>query len=427
LFGLAPALQAARTELNDGLKESRLSKASGRPRLQLRNALVVAEVAMALMLLIGAGLLAHSMVRLMNNRLGFEPAGQVRLQLRLGDDAYSEEQRVAFTRDLLERIEALPGVSSAAAGWTVPFDFTGGGRCCWRTRFTFDPEAEPVASLVHPITPGYFSSLGATVLEGRELTWQDDALATPVPVLLNRTMAARFFGGDSALGRQLSFKSQGEQVQTVVVGVVEDVRRWGLAAGDEESVYVPYLAFGGQQEDLKLMVRTEIPLNQAMADGLRSAVWDLDPRLPIASIVTMDQRISSSLTEPRFYSFLLGSFAVLALVLAAAGIASSLLYAVGRRSREMGIRIAVGAESGDLLQLVLRQGMALTGLGLMAGIAGATALSSALESMIYGITPTDPPTFLAVSALLALVALGACLHPAWRAASTDPASTLRAD
>ena len=421
LFGLAPALQAARTDVHGVLKET---PGTGAGRQRLRGSLVIAEFALALMLLVGAGLLGHSLFKQLRTEPGFAADGLVRLKLDLGSDSY-EDSRVAFTRQLVEGLEATPGILSATAGWTMPFDYTAGGRCCWRTVFSTASDLETQRSIVHPITPGYFATLGVPEVRGRELTWADGD-ASPVPIVLNRTAAKMFFGDEEPLGQRLMMGRQ-EPAEMRVAGVVGDVRRWGLTAGPDPAVYLPFSAYGSDTEELSVVVRTVAGLTPQVAESLQEVVWRLNPALPIGEIATMPRMISESLGEPRFYSLLFGIFAGLAVLLAATGIASSLLYAIGQRRREMGIRLAVGARDVDLMKLVVRQGMALAVAGMALGLLGASWLSRFLDSLIHGLEPTDLPTFAAVSAVLGVVALFACLVPALEASRTDPAETLRAD
>lgn len=421
LFGLAPAWQAARARVEGALSNTASATTSGRRTSRARGALVVAEVAMALILLSGAGLLGHSLVRLMRVDLGFEPERVTRLQVRLGE-RYTEESRLQLTRELLTRVEALPGVSATALGWSVPFDYVGNHRCCWRSRFTAEPEAEPTRAFVHPVSPGYFHTLGARLLAGREIGWQDTT-ATPVPVVLNQHMAEQLFGEHGAVGQSLTMGDE----TLVIAGVVADVKRWGGAAESDGEVYVPYFRYGSEEEDVRLVARTASAATPGLADALRDIVWDLDPSLPVGEVVTLEQRVSGSLAEARFLALLLASFAGLALLLAAVGLCGALLYAVNQRQRELGIRLAVGARQGDLLRLVLGRGLALALAGLAIGLAGALALSRVLTSMVFGITATDPTTYLGVSLLLFVVAAAASYLPARRAAKTDPIETLRAD
>ena len=421
LFGLAPALQSLRTDVNRELKETR--GAGGSPK-RLRAVLVIAEVALALMLLTGAGLLGHSLLNILRTDPGLEVEGLARIKLVLGSD-FGDESRLPFARELLPRLESLPGVTGVAAGWTVPFDETGGSRCCWRSTFRDKPEADPIRSLVHPITPGYFFTLRTPPVRGRELTWRDGD-SSPKPVVLNRTMARRLFGDAEPIGQRM-FMGNENPTEMRVVGLVEDVRRWGLNSPSEEAVYVPYSAYGHDLGELSIVVRTATALTPAMSQRLREQVWEVDPALPIADVATMPDMITQSLSEPRFFSLLFGVFAALAVILAAAGIASSLLYSVGQRHHELGIRMAVGARGSDLLGLVIRQGMTLTAVGLLLGLTGAGFLSHLLGSLVHGLSTTDPSTFAVVSAMLATIALAACLLPALKASRTDPVETLRAD
>ncbi|MEM7351520.1 MAG: ADOP family duplicated permease [Acidobacteriota bacterium] len=419
LFGLAPAWQGARTRLSGALS-SRTGGSEDRTNRRLGNSLVVAQVAMALVLLAGAGLLGHSLFRLLRVELGFQPEGLARMQLRLGE-GYDEERREQATRELLQRIEALPGVRSAALGWTVPFDFTGNHRCCWRSRFTTTENAEPIRSFVHPVSPGYFHTLGARLSAGRGFGWQD-AEANPVPVVVNRPLAQRLFPGREAVGQPLQMIDD----ELVIVGVVEDVRRWGAAWANENAVYLPYYAYGVDEEEMAVVARTDSDQLTALAPALRHIVWDLDPNLPVGDVASLEQRIALSLAEPRFYSFLFGGFAGLGLLLAAVGLFGTLLYSVHQRQRELGIRLAVGARHGDLLRLVLGRGLLLASIGLALGLGGSLALSRLLTDLVFGITATDPSTYIAVCLVLLAVALAASYLPARRAARTDPIKTLRA-
>ncbi|MEM8931228.1 MAG: ABC transporter permease [Acidobacteriota bacterium] len=420
LSGLAPAFRATRIRATRGL---RTATGPGYGPRSLGGFLVVAEVAMALILLIGAGLFGHNLLKLLTTDPGFSPDGVVRVQVSLGED-FDRSGRVPFARRVLEEIEAIPGVESTAAGWTVPFDFTGGSRCCWRTGFRTAPDAGQIASFVHPVTPDYFATLGIP-RRGRDLSWNDTG-TEPIPAILNVAMAEALFGDQDPVGQPVRL-GQNEPHQLVVVGVVEDTHHYGLDRDIGEAVYVPYAAFGGGIGPLSIVVRFASAFTPTSADALRQAVWAVDPHLPVAEIATLPRMISRSLGEPRFLSMLFGVFALLAALLAASGIASSLLYAVGRRRREMGIRMAVGARQSDLLALVVRQGMMLTGLGLLIGLVGSALLGRFLESLIYGLSPTDPTTFAVVTAALATVAFGASYWPARIAARTDPAITLRAE
>ena len=423
LFGVLPALQSTRVDPNDALKEGtgRATLAGGRSRFQ--GALVVAEVALSLVLLVGAGLLFHSFLRLTGVNTGFraERLVTVDLQLRAG---YEAEARARFVDELLPRLRALPGTREAVAATTLPFQYASGGSCCWRTPVTLPgaDETNGVRSDMNPVTAGYFTALGVRLVAGRDLHEGDETL-DPLPVVVNESFASVVFGGAAeAMGEEVRFSDR----RAVIVGVSADVRHTGFDRGAAPEVYLPWEARGHEFPFLNLAVRTDLDLG-AVAPAIRNAIWELDPDLPIPDVVTMDGRMSRSVADERFYSAILAGFAVVALLLAAAGVYATLLYAVRQRVREMGIRLALGARSGDVVRLVLRRGLGLTALGIAIGLAAALAGARVLGSMVYGISPRDPVTIAAVSGLLALVALGACLLPAIRAGRTNPLETLRAE
>jgi hypothetical protein len=278
---------------------------------------------------------------------------------------------------------------------------------------------------VRPITPGYFQVLGVPLLAGRELGWEDDD-PDNAPAILNREMARRLFGDlppTAVIDRRVAM---GETERFSVVGVVEDYQHYDLRDDPQPQIFVPYAAFGGGIPMVSFALRTTAPLDR-LADTLRETVWRIDPRQPIGDLVEVDARIAGSVAEPRFYSLLLGLFAGTSLLLAAGGIYGTLLYSVGQRRRELGVRLALGASRHDVVRLVLRQGALLAAAGVVIGLVGAMALSRLLESMLFGVGRNDPTTLLAVSVLLVLAALLACWVPARRAASVDPVATLRAD
>jgi predicted permease len=423
LFGILPALQAARTNVNETLKEGATSVTSGRRGRRTRGALVVAEIALALMLLVGAGLLFRSMMEILSIDPGFETEQLVDLSLQLGP-TFTDTERVAFANQLIERLEGLPGTQAAAAGWALPFVYHGRGSCCWRT--TVRDLAQPPSDLEiltvgHPVTPGYFGMLGAPLRHGRDFMPADNS-AQPTVAIVNVHTAMEVFGTDNPVGRTLIL---GEDEMTVV-GVVEGVQHFGLTREIDNAVYMPYERYGGELPMLHIGVRSQADFETVVA-GMREAVWALEPDLPIEEIVTMRQRVSESLATPRFLSLLLGMFAGVALLLACGGIYGSMLYSVSQRQHEMGIRLALGADGGRVIRLILGHGLLLTFVGLAIGIAGAMALSRFIESLVWGIQATDPLTFAGVTLVLGAAALAACFFPAYKASRADPLQTLRAD
>ena len=271
------------------------------------------------------------------------------------------------------------------------------------------------------MSPAYLSSLGVSLVTGRDLEPGDET-RSPVPTVLSRRLAREVFGTTDILGRQVEFGG----FHGLVVGVAEDVRHQAYEQDVDPVLYMPWELRGADWPFLNLGIRTDAPL-EAVAPAIRETVWDLDPTLPVPSVVTMETRMSRSVAEERFVSALVATFAGLALLLAAGGVYATLLYAVRRREREMGIRLALGAGRRDVIRLVLKRGLVLTATGVASGLAGAWASARVLESLVFGISPRDPVTLAAVSAIMIGVALAACLSPALRAGSTDPIETLRVE
>lgn len=422
LFGLLPAVQAARTDVSDALREGSRQATVGRHSARGQSFLVMAEVALCTLLLGGAGILFHSYVTLTAVDVGFDSNHLITIDLRLPPE-YTPQERDEFADALIERLQGLPGTQSVVAGATLPFQYATGGLCCWRTAVTpiaSDGTVE-TAALMQPVTEGYFSGMGISLLSGRDLQAGDDRL-DPIPVVANETLARELFGSTQAPGQELDFRDG----RMVIVGVARDVHHVSYQREARPELYLPWKRFGPRFEALNIGMRTEATPG-ALAPGIREAVWALDPDLPVPDIVSMEGRMSRSVADERFESVLLGLFAAVALLLAACGIYATLLYAVRQREREMGIRLALGARAQDVVGLVLRRGLSLTAGGLVLGLAGATAAARLVESMVFGISPRDPWTLAAASSLLITVALIACLVPALRAGRTNPIETLRAE
>ncbi len=424
LFGVLPALQAVRTEVSETLKEGQTSMSESRRGRRIRGGLVIVELGLALVLLAGAGVLFRSFVGILAVDPGFDTEGLLTVPILLGS-TYEEEERVQFVTALEERLRSHPEVEGVAVGWTLPFVSTGRSRCCWRSSVWADdaPEdAEALGPIITPVTEGYFDVLRAPVVRGRSFTAADGS-ANETVAIINRRMAIQLFGTDDVVGRKLRLVRG--QLWTIV-GVSEGVHHWGLDQELEAEVYVPYGRTGGGLPFAHVAVRARGETS-SLVPAIRDVVWSLDPDLPLPDFVSMEERVSASVATPRFLLILLGTFAVVAGLLSSAGIYSSVLYTVGQRKREMGIRLALGAEGSDVRGLVLRHGLRLVAGGLALGIAGALAASRLLESFVWGIEPTDAPTFAAVAVLLASVAVAASWVPAWKASRTDPLETLRGD
>ena len=423
LAGLAPALQARGFDLMNSLRDSGRTT-SDRTGVRLRRMLVAGEFALAVTLLGGAALLLHSFVRLQRVDPGFPTERLLTMRLTLPDAGYETgAKRAAFFRDVVSRCAALPGVRAAAVSMALPPDllqmtnpFTVEGR-----PVPPDQSAPAVAQLL--ISPDYFRTLGAPVVAGRAFTDADREGAEPV-MLINQTMARQTFPGEDPIGRRIALGGPTPNPTWVkIVGVVGDVHYAGLDAPDEPTMYTPYEQ-DNWYSSMFLVLRTDADF-ESTAAGVRRAVQGLDKGLPVEAVRSMDELLSRSVAEPRFRTTLIGLFAAVAVLLAALGAYALLSYAVRQRTREMGIRLALGAQRRDVLGLILRDGMRLAAIGSVLGLGGALVLGRLLSGMLFGVTPTDPGTHLAATALILLVALLACFIPARRATRVEPTVALR--
>ncbi|HWN99499.1 MAG TPA: ABC transporter permease [Blastocatellia bacterium] len=418
IFGLAPALQASRADLNITLKEGgRSGSAPGRHRL--RSGLVMVEVALSLVLLVGAGLLIKSFWRLVNVDPGFDTQRLLSVELSLTSERYAEElPRSIFYQQLLERLSTLPGVQAAAIVNHPPFSGRR-GIDAFKIEGKPDPtgiEDTPLAD-ARVISPDYFQMMSIPVLQGRAFNASDtrDSLQT---VIINQAFAERYWPGEDPLGRRLS---EGEGWLTVI-GVVGDVRQSGLDQEAAPHVYAPYLQAPLRRSGV--LVRTSSdPLS--LVTAVRSQVSAIDPDQPIYNVHTMYELIAGSMSGRRLNLLLLGVFALTALTLASIGIYGVISYSVTQRIHEIGIRMALGAQSRDVLRLILKQGMTPVVVGMAAGIAGALGLTRVMSTLLFGVTANDPSTFAAIALLLGIVALVACYIPARRATRVDPMIALR--
>jgi len=428
LFGLAPALQATHPQLNEMLKEGDRSGTSGPAHHRVRDLLVVAEVALSLVLLVAAGLLIRSFVRLLEVDPGFRPDHVLTVSIPLPVSRYPEAaQEAGFFQRLLERVHELPGVRAAGAVTDVPL-FGGSST-------GFDVEGRPLAAPnerpmtdFRSATPDYFRAMGIDLAAGRAFTTNDNADAPPV-ALINETLARRYFGKENPIGKRIGLSRPIDWRE--IVGVVHDVRNYGLASEVKPECYLPYLQNGpdylaGSASWMVMVVRTEAdPLGYVAA--IKEAVQKIDKDQPIASIKPMTAYLAQSVAQRRFNMLLLAIFAGLALLLAAVGIYGVISYSVAQRRREVGIRMALGARPGHVLALIVRQGMRPALLGLVAGIFAAAVLTRYMRSLLFQVSTNDPVVFIGVALVLALVAAVACFLPARRAAYLDPVVTLRSE
>ena len=420
-FGLVPAFHAARGELHEDLKEG--GRASSGRGGRTRSLLVGLQVAGSLVLLVGAALLLKSFARLGEVDLGFNPERVLTARVSLGDERYEDEERqVRFFEELLERVRALPGVRSAGAINWLPLS---GQRSATRMTIEGEPPTAPghePGADVRAVDPGFFAAMEMPVVRGRAIEAGDRAGA-PKAVVVSQHFAARYLGGRDPIGRRIHME-WGDTLVGTVVGVVGDIRHTGVDSAVAPTVYWALPQF--PQRFMTLVVRTEDePLR--LATALEAQVRALDPDQPVADLKTFDEWLGGAVARRRFTLLLLGGFAGLAVVLTAIGLYGTTAYGVVQRTRELGIRSALGAGRGDLLWGVLRQVVVMVGLGIVAGVAGALVLSRLLSSLLFEVSATDPAVFVAVSLLLFAVGAAAGFLPARRATRVDPMIAIRAE
>lgn len=426
LFGLAPALESTRLNLNASLKEGgRGSAGQGARNRRLRGALVVAEIALALVLSAGAGLLVKSFVRLQEVDPGFRTENVLTMSLRLPDGKYREDsQQVAFFHRAAERIRALPGVRGAGAVSYLPF-YGGLGSA---TRFTIEGRPAPLpgqspSTNVRVTDSGYLGVMGIPLLRGRNFTDPESREARHV-IVISETLARRYFPGEDPIGKRITVRMGAEPVPNEIIGIVGDVKFASLSEEPKATVYMPMAEL--PMSAMTLVIRTAGDPGE-MAPTVRRVLREIDPEQPVSEVRTMEQVMAEAVGRHRFNTLLLGLFAGLATLLAAIGIFGVMSSAVTLRTREIGLRTALGAQRGQVVALILKQGLRLTLAGVGLGLAGALALTRLLAGLLFGVGSTDPATFTAIALLLTLVSAIACYIPARRAARVDPLIALRYD
>ena len=421
IFGLAPAIQSTKLDLTEALKAGGRNSAGSSHRHSLRSLLVMSEMALALILLIGAALTIQSFLRLRQVGAGFTPDNVLTMELSLPRNSYPRERRPAFFKQLIERAQSVPGVQAVAAAKHLPLSGD-------NMNFAFDIEGRPFPPGRSPgadcrfVTPDYFNALRISLIKGR-LFNESDGPQAPQVLLINKAMADRSFANEDPIGKRLELGINSFTGQ--IVGIVDDVKHVGLDADVNGEVYVAF-AQAPFWTDMTLLVRTSgDPMN--VAGAMRNELGTLDKQVSIGKVRTMDTIAAESVAQPRFRTLLLGLFGISALLLASVGIYGVMSYAVTQRTHEIGIRMALGAQVGDVRKLVMRNGMTLTLIGVAIGLAGAYGLTRLMASLLFGISATDAPTFAAISAGLVVVALIACYVPARRATKVDPLVALRCE
>jgi putative ABC transport system permease protein len=420
LFGLAPALQASKPDLNDALKEGGRGGSDGSRLSRMRGMLVVAEVALSLVVLIGAGLLVKSFMRLQDVKPGFNPANLLIFSVSLPGKDYGEAAgRRQFWEQLIHRLESLPGVEGIALANDLPIQ--GDDTTSYPTIDGRDAANADDRFLMgrHVINAEYFKTLGVPLLKGREFA-PSDTEGAPLVTIINETAARRIWPDEDAIGKRLKFGDQNSP-WLEVVGVVADVKHNGLDAEPSLETYSPYL----QETYPYMSVAVRSPDPTSLVAAVRGEVQAINKDQPIHGVTTMDKILSESVAPRRFSTVLFALFAAVAMLLAAVGIYGVMSYAVTQRTREIGIRMALGANHKDVVGMIVAQGMKPAAFGIILGFGAAFLLTRLMASLLYGVSATDPVTFAAISLLLAVVALAANYVPARRAARVDPMIALR--
>ena len=425
LFGLFPALQLSKTDLTESLKEGRGAGGAARKN-RVRGALVIAELAIAVVLLVGAGLLMQSFWRLQHVNSGLQAQNVLTFSVSLPEVRYSSEKQARFYRDLAARLRVLPGVQSASAALPLPLSGD-------RFGISFEIDGRPVARKDQPSAdvfltePDYFRTMGVPVLKGRDFELRDDHNSTPV-VIVSDTFARQFFPGENAIGKRIkpgisSWEDDPAQMREII-GVVADIRNRALNTEPKPVYYLPQSQV--PFSELTVVVKTSND-PRALVGSVTREVQAMDSDLPVFSVKTMDEYVSSSVAAPRFNTTLLSIFAIVALVLTVIGLYGVMSYSVAQRTNEIGIRMALGAQTRDVLGLIVKDGVKIVVIGLLLGMGGALALTRLLETLLFGVTTRDPVTFLFIAGLLSLVAMLACCIPALRATRVDPLEALRCE
>jgi putative ABC transport system permease protein len=421
LFGIAPALLGSAVNLAETLREAMRGTTGGRSRL--RGALVVAEVALAVVLLVGAGLLGRSLQRLLEVDPGVRTGHVLTMRMILAGPRYQDDAALrGFMGALLPRLQALPGARSAGGEMYLPLTGDKIGHGFFRDDRPLPRPGEELPMDLRVVAGDYFSTLGIPLLRGRAFDARDHERA-PTVFVVNQALAREYFPGENPVGKRISYE-WGDTISGEIVGVVGNVREMGPKEEPAPAVYRPYAQWPSQR--MTVVLRTDGD-PRALAAAAGRVVREIDPDQPVAQVRTMEQVLGETVARPRLNLYLLGGFAGVALLLAAIGLYGIVSYSVTQRRHEIGVRVALGAKDGDVLRLIVRQGMGLTALGLLVGLAAALAATRVMRSLLFGVAATDPLTLAGVAAFLAAVALLASWLPARRATRVDPMVALRAE
>ncbi len=423
LFGLAPAWQSSRISLNEALKEGGRSVTESRGKRRWHDLLVISELVLAVVLLIGAGLLVKSFWRLLRVDPGVNTERMLTMQLALRGQRYADPQQVAtFYQLLLERIRALPGVRDVAVSNSLPPDSTEFSDDFKMEGRPLVPNQPPPIAYIIRVSPDYFRAFSIPLRRGRYFSAADSRETSQVAII-NETMARHFFPNEDPIGKRIDTSDERQRDWWQIVGVAGDVKYNGLADETQPAMYQPLIQ--AISWNVFLIVKTESTDPLSLATAVRNEVRSLDRDLPVVRVQALEQHFASGVSLQRFGATLIALFAALALILASVGIYGVISYSVTQRRHEMGVRIALGARSRDVLVLVVKRGMALTAIGVALGLIASFALTRLMKTLLFGVSATDAMTFVFIPLLLAFVALAACWIPAWRATKVDPIIALR--
>jgi putative ABC transport system permease protein len=422
LFSVLPALQTSKPDVQETLKEGGRIAGAGASRQHTRSLLVIAEVALSLLLLVGAGLMIRTFISYQRINPGFRTDHLLTMKVALPAAKYREpQQRAAFFEQAIERIKALPGVQAACAVSELPLTADGGVLA-----FTVEgrphllAQDDPVA-VWRAINPDFFRTMGMQLRRGRAFTAQDKPGA-PEPVIVNETLANRFWPGEDPIGKRIQIYDLEPRPWREIVGVVDDIKSAALNADPVPEIYAP---FSQRPRSIMTLIAHTTLKPERLTTAMRAAVQSLDKEQSVYRIRTMEQFFTDAVAAPRATTFLLGALAVTALLLAAVGVYSVMAYAMTQRTHEIGIRMALGARAGDVQRMVIKQGMTLTLAGVAAGLLASFGLTRLMKDLLFGVSATDPATFVMIPVLLTGIAILATLIPARKAMKVDPIAALR--
>jgi predicted permease len=431
LFGLIPAVQTSSTDMSEVMNEDARGSAEGGSRSRLRSALIVSEVALTLMLLIGAGLMLRSFTNLQNIDPGFDDKNLLTMTVSVAGSRYAEgPRRSLFFQETIDQVGALPGITTVSAINHLPLNGD-----LWGLSLSFegrpvpDPE-DQLSGTYRVVFPDFFKTMGIPLMAGRDFS-ERDVLGVPGVAMINENMAQREFAGENPLGRRIAIGNRDNPEWLTVVGVTGNVRQGSWVEENRYDVYVPYLQTQSYLEEassgyqyMTLVAKTSGP-PMDLAAAVSKSIWQVDKNVPVSQITSMSKVVADQLWQPRFSMFLFSVFAAVALTLAAIGIYGVMAYSVSQRTREIGIRMALGAGNEAILNLILARGIALTAIGTVIGLILTTLLVGVMSDLVYGINVTDPITFIAGSLVLFGVALLSCYIPARRAVRVNPVTALK--